>query len=78
MRIAFYAPLKPPTHAVPSGDRRVAQLLLEALRLAGHDPFIAARLRSFDGNGDPARQARLAKLAAETSGGAKDGREASD
>jgi glycosyltransferase involved in cell wall biosynthesis len=62
MRVAFYAPLKPPDHAVPSGDRRVAQLLLEALRLAGHDPFIAARLRSFDGSGDPARQARLAEL----------------
>ena len=37
MRIAFYAPLKPPDHPVPSGDRRIAGLLLEALRLAGHD-----------------------------------------
>ena len=24
MRIAFYAPLKSPTHGTPSGDRRVA------------------------------------------------------
>ena len=62
MRIAFYAPLKPPDHPVPSGDRRVAQLFLDALRLAGHDPFLASRLRSFDGGGDPARQARVAAL----------------
>ena len=25
MRVAFYAPLKPPDHPVPSGDRRVAR-----------------------------------------------------
>ena len=60
MRIGFYAPLKPPDHPVPSGDRRVAQLFLEALRLAGHEPFVASRLRSFDGMGDPLREARLA------------------
>jgi glycosyltransferase involved in cell wall biosynthesis len=58
--IAFYAPLKPPNHRVPSGDRRVARLFLDALRLAGHEPFIASGLRSFDGIGDPDRQARLA------------------
>lgn len=62
MRIAFYAPLKPPDHPVPSGDRRVAQLLLEALRLAGHQPVLASRFRSFDRHGDAARQARLAAL----------------
>jgi glycosyltransferase involved in cell wall biosynthesis len=62
MRIAFYAPLKPPDHPVPSGDRRVAQLLFAALQLAGHAPVTAARLRSYDGRGDPLRQARLAAL----------------
>lgn len=62
MRIAFYAPLKPPDHAVPSGDRRVAQLFLEALRLAGHEPVVASRLRTFEGNGDQRRQARLAAV----------------
>ncbi|HEX6442344.1 MAG TPA: glycosyltransferase family 4 protein [Stellaceae bacterium] len=62
MRIAFYAPLKPPDHAVPSGDRRVARLFLDALRLAGHEPFVASRLRSYDGHGDPERQPRLAEL----------------
>src|SRR5262245_36343861 len=63
MRIAFYAPLKPPDHPVPSGDRRMAQLLFEALRLAGHEPFLVSRLRSYDGSGDTVRQARLARLA---------------
>jgi glycosyltransferase involved in cell wall biosynthesis len=60
-RIAFYAPLKPPDHEVPSGDRRVAQLLLEALSRAGHEPFVVSRLRSFDPTG--ANQARLAATA---------------
>jgi glycosyltransferase involved in cell wall biosynthesis len=62
MRIAFYAPLKPPDHPVPSGDRSVARLFLRALALAGHEPFLAARLRSYDGRGDARRQARLAAL----------------
>jgi glycosyltransferase involved in cell wall biosynthesis len=60
MRIAFYAPLKPPGHKVPSGDRRVARLFIDALRLARHDVFVASRLRGFDGAGDPACQARIA------------------
>ena len=62
MRIAFYAPLKPPDHPVPSGDRRVAQLFLAALRRAGHEPALASRFRSFEGRGDQRRQARLAAL----------------
>jgi len=62
MRIAFYAPLKPPDHPVPSGDRRVAQLFLTALRLAGHDAFIASRFRSYDRHGDQRRQARVAAV----------------
>jgi glycosyltransferase involved in cell wall biosynthesis len=64
MRIAFYAPLKSPDHPIPSGDRRVAQLFLAALRMAGHDVFLASRFRSYEGRGDPARQARLASLGA--------------
>jgi glycosyltransferase involved in cell wall biosynthesis len=64
MRIAFYAPLKPPDHSVPSGDRRVAQLFLAALRMAGHDTLVASRFRSYDGRGDPLRQARLASVGA--------------
>jgi glycosyltransferase involved in cell wall biosynthesis len=64
MRIAFYAPLKPPDHPVPSGDRRVAQLFLAALRMAGHDTQIASRFRSYDRHGDPLRQARVASVGA--------------
>src|SRR5215813_1566984 len=62
MRIAVYAPLKPPDHPIPSGDRRVARLFLTALRVAGHDAFVASRFRSYDGHGDALRQARLASL----------------
>jgi glycosyltransferase involved in cell wall biosynthesis len=32
------------------------------LRLAGHQPFLASRLRSFDGFGDPIRQTRVARI----------------
>jgi glycosyltransferase involved in cell wall biosynthesis len=56
MRIAFYAPLKPPNHPVPSGDRRMARLLILALRRAGHRVAIASTLRSYEGRGDTGRQ----------------------
>ena len=59
MRIAFYAPLKSPTHGTPSGDRRVAGLLLDALRLAGLRVELASTFRSFDGEGDAERQLAL-------------------
>ena len=61
MRVAFYAPLKPPDHPVPSGDRSMARLLIRALELAGHEVGLASRLRSRDTDGDPARQSRLAR-----------------
>ena len=62
VRLAFYAPLKPPDHPVPSGDRRMARLLMAALGRAGHEVELASRLRSWDGAGDALRQARLADL----------------
>ena len=34
MRIAFYAPLKAPDSPVPSGDRRIAQLLIQPIYTA--------------------------------------------
>ena len=37
MRVAFYAPMKAPTHPAPSGDRRMARLLMAALTVAGHE-----------------------------------------
>lgn len=64
MRIAFYAPLKSPDHPVPSGDRLLARLLVDALRGAGHEVEIAARLRMFEGRGDANRQSRLAAAGA--------------
>jgi len=62
MRIAFYAPMKPPDHPVPSGDRHLARLLLQALRHSGHEPELVSRFVSRDGTGDPERQARLKTL----------------
>jgi len=59
MRIAFYAPLKSPTHATPSGDRRVAGLLMNALGRAGHQVELVSTFRSFDAAGDADRQAGL-------------------
>ncbi|MFI0844703.1 glycosyltransferase family 4 protein [Mesorhizobium sp. IMUNJ 23232] len=47
MRIAFHAPLKPPDHPVPSGDRLMARLLMQAMRLAGHTVFLASRFRGY-------------------------------
>ncbi len=58
MRIAFYAPLKPPDHPVASGDRTMARALVAALTLGGHDVTIASHFRSFDG-GDAKRQMRV-------------------
>ncbi len=53
MRIAFYAPLKPPDHPTPSGDRRIARLLMAALETSGHTPVLASRFPSRDAEGDP-------------------------
>lgn len=61
MRIAFYAPLKPPDHPIASGDRAMARALMAALRTAGHDVSLASRFRSYD-SGHVLRQARLRDL----------------
>ena len=47
MNIAFYAPMKPPDAARPSGDRTIARLLLQAMALDGHDATIVSRVRSY-------------------------------
>lgn len=62
MRIAFYAPLKPPTHPTPSGDREVARLIVLALEQAGHRVELASRFRSREASGDERRLARLQRL----------------
>jgi glycosyltransferase involved in cell wall biosynthesis len=55
MKIAFYAPMKPPDHPVPSGDRQMARALMRALALAGFDVVVASRFRSYSAK--PAEQA---------------------
>lgn len=62
MRIAFYAPMKPPDHPVPSGDRHMARLFLQAFEEAGHQVELACRLRSREPKGDLQRQDRLKRL----------------
>jgi glycosyltransferase involved in cell wall biosynthesis len=47
MKIAFYAPLKPPDHPVPSGDRQMARQLIAALGSKGNIVTIASHLRSY-------------------------------
>jgi glycosyltransferase involved in cell wall biosynthesis len=63
-RAAFYAPMKPPDHPNPSGDRRIARLTLKALERAGFAATLASTLRSRDGEGDPAAQAAIRDAAA--------------
>src|SRR3954468_13348031 len=82
MRIAFYAPLKSPTHGTPSGDRREAGLLMESLAPAGHRVQVASTFRTYDGDGDESRQRALgaqgealaAQMAADWKAGAADER----
>jgi glycosyltransferase involved in cell wall biosynthesis len=64
MRVAFYAPLKPPAHPTPSGDRRIARLLLEALRRRGHDVRVVSDFRSYEGAGDRAKQDEIERRGA--------------
>lgn len=62
MRLAFYAPMKPPDHHVPSGDRRMGQLLIQAWGRAGHEVELVSRLATHDRDGS--RQAEIAGQAA--------------
>lgn len=61
MKIAFYAPLKSPLHPVPSGDRTMARLLMQALALAGHEVTLVSEFRSFSRQpgGHPGMEADL-------------------
>ncbi|OAP39809.1 glycosyl transferase [Sinorhizobium glycinis] len=67
MKIAFYAPLKSPDHPVPSGDRQMARMLIEALRLAGHEVEIASQLRAFSREASDAAYLNLRRQADEES-----------
>lgn len=59
MRLAFYAPMKPPEHPTPSGDRAMARGLMSALRQTGAEVTLASTFRSRDGAGDAGVQSRL-------------------
>jgi glycosyltransferase involved in cell wall biosynthesis len=63
MRVAFYAPMKPPTSQRPSGDRLMARLIMAALKHAGHDVSLVSKFRSWNRNGDPKQQDLLEKRA---------------
>ncbi|MGI9352510.1 MAG: glycosyltransferase family 4 protein [Rhizobiaceae bacterium] len=42
-KIAFFAPIKPPDHPIPSGDRLIARILIKALELPGNEVELASR-----------------------------------
>ncbi|UWQ33396.1 glycosyltransferase family 4 protein [Leisingera sp. M527] len=58
-RVAFYAPMKPPHHPVPSGDREIARNLMELLTASGAAVQLVSDLRIYDKTGDAALQASL-------------------
>ena len=64
MRIAFYAPMKPPGSPVPSGDRAIARLLVRALESAGHAVDLASSFRTREPAGEASRQDRLRRTGA--------------
>ena len=52
MRVAFYAPMKPPSSLVPSGDRRMARALIAALESRGHVVDVVSDFISYLGRPD--------------------------
>ncbi|MBY8974302.1 glycosyltransferase [Rhodobacteraceae bacterium NNCM2] len=59
MKVAFYAPMKPPCHPTPSGDREIARLTLKALGRAGFDAETVSTLRTLDMDGSAEAQDRM-------------------
>ncbi|MDK3074775.1 glycosyltransferase family 4 protein [Sedimentitalea sp. JM2-8] len=62
-RIAFYAPMKPPTHPVPSGDRAFGRALMAAMATEDVAVDLVSELQLHDGRGDALRQTELRDLA---------------
>jgi glycosyltransferase involved in cell wall biosynthesis len=62
MKVAFYAPMKPPTSTAPSGDRLIGRLLINALRSAGVSVELMSQFRSYEGKGDSDHQTRLKSI----------------
>lgn len=63
-QVLFHAPLKPPGHPEPSGDREMARLLVRALEGEGYTVEIASQLRMLDRAGDAALMRSLHRQAA--------------
>lgn len=61
--IAFYAPMKSPNHAIPSGDREMARALMRALAGQGAQVDLVSEMRIYDGRGDRAVQQALVAAA---------------
>lgn len=57
--IAFYAPMKAPTHATPSGDREMARGLMRAIGIGPGQAVLVSDLNSRDGKGNPERQRQI-------------------
>lgn len=58
-RVAFYAPMKPPTHPNPSGDREMARNLMTVIEAGPANVDLVSDLRVHDPVGDPDRQTHL-------------------
>ena len=56
MQVAFYAPMKSPRSTRPSGDRKIADLFMSALEMAGFEVDLVSEFRSWEGTGDPTLQ----------------------
>lgn len=59
IQVAFYAPMKPPTHPVPSGDRAMARAIIKALRHGNVQADLVSQLQTVDKKGSVKVQARL-------------------
>ena len=62
-RVAFYAPMKPPHHPVPSGDREMARNLMRIIAADGAEVSLVSELQTRDRSGDTAIQAQLTTAA---------------
>ncbi len=52
--IAFYAPIKPPDHHIPSGDRLIAQNIYKALKICNANVELASKYIAYSKRHDPA------------------------
>ncbi len=58
-RVAFYAPMKPPTHPVPSGDRAFARALMTAIATDDADVSLVSTVQTHESKGEATRQVAI-------------------